>query len=243
MCIYCATNNYRKIYEHHYGAIPKDDQGRSYHIHHIDGDHKNNDPNNLQAVSLQDHYNIHKSQGDWGACVMLAQKFSMTQEDLQQASKESALRRIREGTHHFVDPEWRKIYVESELYHERRSAAAKLAQGRRTAEGRNPFTGGEIQRRSNRLRVEAGTHHFLSGAQQREAQNKLVADGTHIFQSENHPGVVAQRDRLENNCHHLQLNNPNKVKVTCPHCSKVGGQVNMKRYHFDKCKLNPNKAD
>jgi hypothetical protein len=24
--------------------------------------------------------------------------------------------------------------------------------------------------------------------------------------------------------------------VTCPHCGKVGGQSNMKRYHFDACK-------
>ena len=27
-----------------------------------------------------------------------------------------------------------------------------------------------------------------------------------------------------------------KVKVTCPHCSKIGGSNNMYRYHFDKCK-------
>ena len=27
-----------------------------------------------------------------------------------------------------------------------------------------------------------------------------------------------------------------KKKVTCPHCSKIGGAGNMKRYHFEKCK-------
>ena len=28
-------------------------------------------------------------------------------------------------------------------------------------------------------------------------------------------------------------------KVTCPHCGKIGGNGNMKRYHFDYCKSNP----
>ena len=26
-------------------------------------------------------------------------------------------------------------------------------------------------------------------------------------------------------------------KVTCPHCGQVGGARNMKRYHFDNCKM------
>lgn len=38
---------------------------------------------------------------------------------------------------------------------------------------------------------------------------------------------------------------PNKgkhaPKITCPHCGKTGGVNNMKRYHFDNCKvINPN---
>lgn len=28
-------------------------------------------------------------------------------------------------------------------------------------------------------------------------------------------------------------------KATCPHCGKTGGSSNMKRYHFDNCKSNP----
>lgn len=43
MTTYFRTNNrtYRRIYEQHYGPIPKDEQGRSYEIHHIDGNHNN----------------------------------------------------------------------------------------------------------------------------------------------------------------------------------------------------------
>lgn len=29
-----------------------------------------------------------------------------------------------------------------------------------------------------------------------------------------------------------------KKTIVCPHCSSVGGQGNMKRYHFDECHLN-----
>lgn len=31
----------------------------------------------------------------------------------------------------------------------------------------------------------------------------------------------------------------NSTKVECPHCGKEGQLTNMKRWHFNKCKLNP----
>lgn len=237
MCIYCGTNKYRKIFINHHGPIPKDEQGRSYHIHHIDGDRNNNDPNNLRAVTLQEHYDIHKSQGDWGACAMLAMRFKFSPEETSYAARQSALKRLENGSHHFTDPEWRKKYVESDLYHDRRSAGCKTRSQRITAEGRNPFSGGSIQRESNKLRVENGTHHMLSGEIQRETQMRLVAAGKHHFQGAQNPGVKAMQQRIKQGTHHLQNNNPNSVRVQCPHCSKIGGAVNMKRYHFDKCKL------
>jgi len=60
---------YRKIYEQHHGPIPVESDGRTYEIHHIDGDHNNNDPGNLKAVTVKEHYNIHYAQGDYNACV------------------------------------------------------------------------------------------------------------------------------------------------------------------------------
>lgn len=56
--------NYRKIWSNHYGPIPIDDNGRSYEIHHIDGDRTNNNIENLQCVSIIDHFNIHLNQND-----------------------------------------------------------------------------------------------------------------------------------------------------------------------------------
>ena len=36
----------------------------------------------------------------------------------------------------------------------------------------------------------------------------------------------------------ISLKGKAKATIACPHCGKVGGQGNMKRYHFDYCKLN-----
>lgn len=63
--------NYRKIYEKHFGKIPKDDHGRSYEIHHIDGNHNNNNIDNLQCLSIEDHFKIHFKQNDYAACLFL----------------------------------------------------------------------------------------------------------------------------------------------------------------------------
>lgn len=34
----------------------------------------------------------------------------------------------------------------------------------------------------------------------------------------------------------------NTTQVACPYCNKVGQLTNMKRWHFDKCKSNPNRV-
>ena len=94
MCIYCGTNKYRKIYEHHYGSIPKENNGRSYEIHHIDGNHTNNNPNNIIAVSLKEHYDIHYSQQDFGACFLLAQKMKLPYNQISELNRLQNLKRI-----------------------------------------------------------------------------------------------------------------------------------------------------
>ena len=68
---------YRKIYEQNFGPIPKDENGRSFEIHHIDGNHKNNHISNLMCVSIDQHYDIHISQNDWWAALMIAKRMFM----------------------------------------------------------------------------------------------------------------------------------------------------------------------
>jgi hypothetical protein len=58
-----------KIYEDHYGPLPKDEKGRKYEVHHKDGNRENNDPSNLEAISITEHYDQHYEKGDWLACL------------------------------------------------------------------------------------------------------------------------------------------------------------------------------
>jgi hypothetical protein len=103
MCTYCTTTNYRKIYENHNGIIPKDSDGRTYEIHHIDGNHSNNNPKNLKAVTLQEHYDIHYAQGDFGACMLMKlQRMDHSPSEIIELNRNQNLKRIANGTHHFI---------------------------------------------------------------------------------------------------------------------------------------------
>lgn len=79
------SKNYRKIYESYHQASLLD----GIDIHHVDGNHNNNDPTNLQAVTLQEHYDLHKARGDHYACVMIAQRMKIKPDDWKQMAKEN----------------------------------------------------------------------------------------------------------------------------------------------------------
>lgn len=86
MSIYSSTDH-RKIYETLVGPIPKDEDGRSYEIHHIDGNHNNNEITNLLCVSIKEHYEIHKSQGDFKACLIMSQRMKVSPEEKSHLAK------------------------------------------------------------------------------------------------------------------------------------------------------------
>lgn len=71
------TKYHRKIWIKHNGPIPIDENGLTYEIHHIDGNHANNDINNLQCVSIKKHYDIHFSQGDFSSCNLINIKLQL----------------------------------------------------------------------------------------------------------------------------------------------------------------------
>lgn len=92
MCIYCGTKHHRKIYKEHFGPIPK-----GMDIHHIDGYHSNNDPDNLKAVTIREHYDIHYSQGDYGAAYMVAKRLVLTVEEKSHIASLAATKANAEG--------------------------------------------------------------------------------------------------------------------------------------------------
>jgi hypothetical protein len=93
--------NYKKIWIHHNGPIPKDKNGRPYEIHHIDGNHNNNDIGNLLCVPIQEHYDIHYRQGDYGACVMIAKRMNFSPDyisNIQKGTKRPGIGGTKKGT-------------------------------------------------------------------------------------------------------------------------------------------------
>jgi len=100
--------NYRKIYESHYGIIPIDSQGRPYEIHHLDGDRTNNNIDNLIAVSIEEHYQIHLVQGDLAACLIIGAKMKIPHNDLKRLAAQSSQKLVKSGQHHWLKDEHRE---------------------------------------------------------------------------------------------------------------------------------------
>ena len=84
---------YRKIWIQYNGPIPKDPNGRSYEIHHIDGNHQNNDISNLKLVTLKEHYDIHYQQEDFQACVLMSFRMGLSPEEISTIRSKAALKR------------------------------------------------------------------------------------------------------------------------------------------------------
>ena len=93
----------------------------------------------------------------------------------------------------------------------------------------------------------------IAGDREQELQRQYgyPVDRFHYTQSvrSSHLGGVAKKPR-PNGSSPAQLEalkrarNPveagkHRVRVTCPHCPKEGLRGNMKRWHFDNCKLKP----
>lgn len=108
---------YRKLWEESHGEIPKDENGRSYDIHHINGNHSDDRLENLKCVSLKDHYAIHESQGDIMACCAIRRRMELpvnfTDEQktiLSEEARLAACKRVEKGTHNFLGGEIQKAH-------------------------------------------------------------------------------------------------------------------------------------
>lgn len=88
--------HYRKIWENfHNIKIPP-----NHDIHHIDGNRNNNSIENLMLVSLKEHLEIHKNQGDWGA--VHAIQIRMNNSDVvKNAASLHQKTLLKEGRHNF----------------------------------------------------------------------------------------------------------------------------------------------
>jgi hypothetical protein len=205
--------DYRKIYKKYHGSIPVDNFGRTYDIHHIDSDRTNNAIDNLVALSIDDHYNLHWMQQDYGACWLISRKMKLSPAELSTLSKLVQQTRINNGTHHFTDSKWQsnnqKNLVDNGTHH---------------------FLGGEVQRRvatkraknkslPTQIASDNSSHHWLGGTWQKKIQKERVDNGTHNWLGGDHQRAN-QLTRVKNGTHQFLGGGPNNIKVSCLKCKK-----------------------
>jgi hypothetical protein len=204
-----SHNNHRNIYKKHFGTIPKDKDGRPMDIHHIDGDHSNNDIDNLKLVSIREHYDIHYQQEDWGACNLIAKRLELSPEELSFIASKSAQSRISSGTHHLLKradgTSITSDRVKNGTHHFLNSGNITRARNlKQVAEGTHPFLGGDVARNLAKKLISEGKHHFLGNSMSK----KLLAEGRHTSQ----------------------------IKKICGHCKRSISINAFSRWHGDNCK-------
>ena len=203
---------HRRVFEKFHGR--KIQPG--FHIHHKDGDHTNNHPLNLIEVTPADHFRIHKEQGDWSACILLADAASIEAVELAEIQhlhgKSCADRGV--GIH------------SNEFDHSTRSR--KMWEN--SPPGRKPVTDGV---RVLKFKTDQEIDDFLdknSGWRRGvpDSMKQGLQQSTRRISSEESKSL-AQKRLTEGN-HNFT------IEYTCPHCGSIGKGPMMKRWHFDKCK-------
>jgi hypothetical protein len=161
---------YRKIYEDHHGPIPQDHLGRSFDIHHRDGNDLNNSPNNLVALSIEDHYSAHLAQGDIGACNLIARRMNMSKEELSDLARLQNQSALLNGKHSLMT----------------RSDGSSLSSDR-VKSGTHHLLKRSDGTSLSSDRVLAGTHHLLRRPDGSSHATDRVLVGTHHLLGANNP--------------------------------------------------------
>lgn len=200
---------YRDIWKDSFGKIPKDQDGISYEIHHIDGDRQNNNLSNLKCVSIEEHFQIHLAQGDLSAAMRILTKIQKLKSNLDLGITPTSLAQYMMSN---------GLGVWSE-----ESKQKALETKRRTKKGfcHNP----ELQSKAGKIGGKIG------GSKSQTTLKELEMNFySKEFQSDmgKRGGAIAGK----------MQKGREKPKVACPHCGKTGGgQALMNRWHFDNCRL------
>ena len=207
--------DHRRSYESHRGPIPKDSNGRTYEIHHIDGDHSNNDPSNLVALTIQEHYDVHYAQGDYGACARIFSRMNKTPQEISNEASRLQKLLVEQGKHQFQSKEFIENYV-------------KPTNFRRVANGTHNFL-----RRKDGTSQTSDQHAAGKGSSSPKVREKLKQAALRQLES----GKCAFAGPNNNLKRVAEGTHPSQIKKTCLHCGKICDTANYSKWHGDKCKL------
>ena len=221
--VHKLRGNYRMIYEKAHGPIGKDATGRSLEIHHIDGDHTNDNVSNLKLVTIEEHYALHYAQGDYGACLLMAQRMEISPGELSELSKKTQKQRVEDGTHHLLGGK-----IQSEYWSKRsQDGTHHMKQENNPAIQRvKNGTHNLLGPAQNKKRIDEGTHNWLGGEQQRKQGLQQVKEGRHHWLKRS-DGTSLASELVKSGRH------ASKQKRSCQYCSMVCCPGNHAKYHGD----------
>lgn len=185
--------SYRKIYEDYHGGIPVDETGRTYDIHHKDGNRDNNNIDNLVALTIEEHYNIHLSQNEYQAAAAIKMRMDRSSEEISRLNSLAAQKRVRENRHAWqgdgsYQRKQQETLKQSGNYYQF-SQKHKDNMSKRNKEyvmqGKHYFQSDEARKATserNKRAVQTGVHPFCNGIGAKITR-KRVKDGTHHFQN------------------------------------------------------------
>lgn len=160
---------YRKIYEQHHGPIPVDEDGRTYEIHHIDGNHANNEVDNLMACPIREHYDIHYKQGNYAAAQKIAIKMKLSHEMISELARLHQMSRVKQGIHQWQSEKYKNFCInrEKEKYkkgnHITQTIEWKNLMNERMSGDKNPSKRPEIRQAISQSRSKDWEITFPSG--------------------------------------------------------------------------------
>ena len=223
---------YRKIWEESNGLIPYDFTGRRMEIHHIDGERDNDSIENLQLVTIQEHYDIHYKQGDWAACQSIVNRMKVSSEEKSKICSNLAKKRVKDGTHHFQDP----TFIKKDSKRKSRDWS-----GKNHPLYNKPVSESTRKKRSqsHKQLVDQGLHHLQGPAHKdrmREKANKELKNGTHVFQQAEYRDKLNEKlnELIKNKSHSFNRPDridPNKILVFCVHCQREVSKPAFARFH------------
>ncbi len=212
----------KQIYEAYYGVKVRN----GFHIHHLDGNNKNNDPANLFLCEPRIHWMIHFLQGD-----PIAFKGKFIQ-GASAAGKKANVAMMSRGSH--------SSQIGVANFQQKGVAARAGAIGRKkaVANGNNNFQNLTYEQRfiagkkgGSISGPKVAAKYFTAEWQSRAgsaANAAMLASGTHPSQigraGFQQLGLAKEAGRVQTQRQH-----------TCPHCGKVGKSNAMFGHHFDRC--------
>jgi hypothetical protein len=205
--------DYRKLWERYNGPIPRDDRGRSFEIHHIDGNRQNNSIDNLICLSIEEHYKLHIEQKDYFAAGLIANRLNLSEEEFRKLNENKKGR-------------------PSPLKGRKRPNISKAMRGRPS-----PYKGlkrpeiSEAKKGKKQPNISLSKLGDKNPAKRPEVRAKISATLT---------GRKIPKEVLEKRS--LTVKGRPKKQIKCSHCSKVGGSNLMKRWHFENCKHKTNES-